>query len=128
MKKIGELIFLLFRVDDVPVVAPRRTSEDEHRFQFLDPFLKPIFGRPYKNYNLRFNRIVYGTQKRPDFSCVVNEVPILNSEVKPIGYMQLQKDKDYIKVNLRAKKTINILIKNGGPDQTAFFINMGIYH
>ncbi|CAB4376347.1 unnamed protein product [Rhizophagus irregularis] len=113
-------------VDDVPIITPRRTSEDEHRFQFLDPFLKPIFGGPYKNYNLRFNRIVYGTQKRPDFFCIVDEVPILNSEVKPIGYTRLQKDKDYIKVNLRAKKTINILIKNGGvTDQTAFFINMG---
>ncbi|CAG8676227.1 5855_t:CDS:2 [Funneliformis caledonium] len=110
-------------VDDVPVIVPRRTSEDEHRFQFLDPFLKPIFGGPYKNYNLRFNRIVYGTQKRPDFSCIVDEVPILNSEVKPIGYTRLQKDKDYIKVNLRAKKTINILIKNGGvTDQTAFLL------
>ncbi|CAI2194176.1 15567_t:CDS:2 [Funneliformis geosporum] len=112
--------------DDVPIVTPSRTSEDEHRFQYLDPFLKPIFGGPYKNYKLRLNRAIYGSQKRPDFSCVVDEVPILNSEVKPIGYTELQRDKDYVKVNFRAKKTINTLIKNGGvPDQTIFFINMG---
>ncbi|RIA94757.1 hypothetical protein C1645_873219 [Glomus cerebriforme] len=53
--------------DDVPIVAPRKTSEDEHRFQYLDPFLK-IFGSPYKNYKLRLNRTVNGSQKRPDFS------------------------------------------------------------
>ncbi|CAI2194440.1 7922_t:CDS:10, partial [Funneliformis geosporum] len=111
--------------DDVPIVAPRKTSEDEHRFRYLDPFLK-IFGGPYKNYKLRLNRTVNGSQKRPDFSCVVDDVPILNSEVKPIGYTELQRDKDYVKVNFRAKKTINTLIKNGGvPDQTIFFINMG---
>jgi hypothetical protein len=57
----------------------------------------------------------------------VDDVPILNSEVKPIGYTPLSKDKDYVKVNLRARKTLNTLIKNGGiPDQTAFFTNMGI--
>ena len=120
-------LFLLFRADDVPIVAPRKTSEDEHRFRYLDPFLK-IFGGPYKNYKLRLNRTVNGSQKRPDFSCVVDEVPILNSEVKSIGYTELQRDKDYVKVHFRAKKTINTLIKNGGvPDQTIFFINMGMY-
>ncbi|CAG8742629.1 5579_t:CDS:2, partial [Funneliformis caledonium] len=67
------------------------------------------------------HKIFEDEHTRSDFLCVVDEVLILNSEVKPIGYTELQRDKDYVKVHFRAKKTINTLIKNGGvPDQTIF--------
>jgi len=105
-----------------------KTSEDEHRFLYLDPMLKPIFSRPYKCYELKLNKSVNGTHKRPDFTCNVDQLPILNSEVKPTGFTTLQKNKGFIKVNYRAKKTINDLLnKRGGPNKAVFFINMGIY-
>ena len=104
-----------------------KISEDEHRYYYLDPITKPIFNSPYKNYELRLNRKVNGTMKRPDFSCIIDGIPILNSEVKPLGCTILQRKRDFIKVSLRAKKAINQLInKKGGPNETIFFTNMGI--
>src|SRR5690242_6217199 len=74
-KNIEELIFLLFRVD----VTPRKTSEDEQKFRYLDSFLK-IFGGLNKNYPFRLNCNVNGSQKKPDL-CIMDDVLILNSEV-----------------------------------------------
>ncbi|CAG8582394.1 6674_t:CDS:10 [Paraglomus occultum] len=66
--------------DDLPLFSPTKTSEDEHRFLFLDPLLKPIFSRPYTPYEIKLNWVVNASKKRPDFLCHVDNVPILNSE------------------------------------------------
>lgn len=42
---------------------------------------------------IRLNRATSGTATRPDFSCLVNEIPILNSEIKPPGFTLLQQQK-----------------------------------
>nr|CAG8585577.1 11660_t:CDS:2 [Entrophospora candida] len=76
-------------------------------FFYLNPVSKPIFCGSFKSYNLKLNRNVNGTNKRPDFVCHIDQLPILNSEVKPMGFTKLQRSKDYIKVNYKAKKTIN---------------------
>ncbi|CAH1763276.1 2625_t:CDS:2 [Entrophospora sp. SA101] len=54
-------------------------------FFYLNPVLKPIFCGSFKSYNLKLNRNVNGTNKRPDFVCRIDQLPILNSEVKPMG-------------------------------------------
>ncbi|CAG8835139.1 23170_t:CDS:1, partial [Gigaspora margarita] len=41
-------------------------------------------------------------KQRPDFYCIVDEVPLLNSEIKPLGCGPLKKEKDMIKAHLRA--------------------------
>ncbi|GET67140.1 hypothetical protein GLOIN_2v833580 [Rhizophagus irregularis DAOM 181602=DAOM 197198] len=64
--------------------------------------------------------------KRPDLSCVVNGVPILNSEFKPLGNTPLQRMKDRLKAQLRARKSINQQLQNkGGPGEAVIFLNMG---
>ena len=69
-----------------------------------------------------------GTRKRPDISCVVNGTPILNSEIKPLGYTPLQKKKDSVKAQLRAKKSVNEQLNiKGGPGEAAILMNMGMY-
>ncbi len=68
-----------------------------------------------------------GTRKRPDISCVVNGTPILNSEIKPLGYTSLQKKKDSIKGHQRAKKSVNEQLNiKGGPGEAAILMNMGM--
>ncbi|CAI2186703.1 11815_t:CDS:10, partial [Funneliformis geosporum] len=112
-------------LNNVPVEAPRKISEDLHCCNYLHPFIKPLFMIP-KVYEVRLNRSAAGSRKRPDFSCVVDNVPILNSEIKPLGFTPLQKKKDFAKVNLRAKKSINQQLSlKGGPDKSVIFTNMG---
>jgi len=60
-----------------------------------------------KVYGVRLNRSVADSKKRPNFSCVIDNIPLLNSEIKLLGFTSLQKKKDFAKVNLRAKKSIN---------------------
>ncbi|CAG8700968.1 17619_t:CDS:1, partial [Racocetra fulgida] len=77
---------------------------------------------PHKEYEIRINRTVNGT--RPDVSCVVNGTPILNSEIKPLGYTSLQRTKDFIKVHLRAKGSVNEQLNTkGGPGEAAILLN-----
>ncbi|CAI2191618.1 5176_t:CDS:2, partial [Funneliformis geosporum] len=111
--------------EDLSQASKTKITEDEHRFHFLDPLLKPFFCGGLKNYEVKLNKKVNGSLKRPDFSCRVDGITILNSEVKPLGCTSLQKDKDFTKVHLRSKKSINQLLnKKGGPNQSMFFLNM----
>lgn len=72
------------------------------------------------------NRATSGTATRPDFSCLVNEIPILNSEIKPPGFTPLQQQKDRLKVQLRGRKSINQLLRTkGGPEETVMLTNQG---
>lgn len=110
----------------VPKVAPLKLSEEEHCYMFLYPISRPLFTGSEKEYELRLNRANKGTKKRPDLSCTVNDVPILNSEIKPLGYTPLQWRKDSLKVQLNARKSINQQLETkGGPGEAGIFLNMG---
>jgi len=94
--EIGRAVSRIFNdmCTSVPDVAPTKTSEDEHCFKLLHPIIRPLFfTNPYKEYDIRLNRATNGTATRPDFSCLVNEIPILNSEIKPPGFTPLQQQK-----------------------------------
>lgn len=95
---------------------------------FLYPISRPLFTGPEKEYELRLNRANKGSKKRPDLSCTVNDVVILNSEIKPLGHTPLQQKKDRLKVHLKARKSINLqLHTKRGPGEAGIFLNMGIY-
>ncbi|CAG8785243.1 11074_t:CDS:2, partial [Dentiscutata erythropus] len=87
--------------------------------------LRPFFCGDSKDYEIRLDKSVNGSLRRPDFSCRIDNVAILNSEVKPLGCTELQKDKDFVKVHLRSKSSINQLLNKGGPNQSILFLNMG---
>jgi len=83
-----------------------------------------------KVYEVRLNRSAAGSRKRPDFSCTVDDIPLLNSEIKPLGFTPLQKKKDFAKVNLRAKKSINQQLSLKGDVTESFLMELnydGIY-
>ncbi|RUS20972.1 hypothetical protein BC937DRAFT_93944 [Endogone sp. FLAS-F59071] len=112
--------------DGLPMVAPLKMSEDEHCYMFLHPITRPFFLGSRKEYKLLLNRATAGSKQRPDLACVVDNIPILASEIKPLGYTQLQQRKDSLKVQLRARKSINQQLQTkGGPGEAAMFINMG---
>ncbi|CAG8517063.1 16143_t:CDS:2, partial [Acaulospora colombiana] len=53
-------------------------------------------------------------------------VPILNSEFKSLGCTPLQRKKDRLKVQLKARKSINQQLESkGGPGEASIFLNMG---
>ncbi|CAG8670495.1 613_t:CDS:2, partial [Paraglomus brasilianum] len=72
------------RYDSVMNIAPLKLSEEEHCLRFVYPISRPFFVSE-KEYDLVLNRSNSGSKKRPDLSCMVNGVPILNSEFKPLG-------------------------------------------
>ncbi|RIB28394.1 hypothetical protein C2G38_2158047 [Gigaspora rosea] len=107
-----------FSKHDVPVKAPSKISEKLHCCNYLYPFMKPLF-MITKVYEVMLNRLVSGSRKWPDFSYVVDNIPILNSEIKPLGFTPLQNKKDFLKVNLRAKNSINQQLRlKGGPNKS----------
>ncbi|GET59557.1 hypothetical protein GLOIN_2v1700036 [Rhizophagus irregularis DAOM 181602=DAOM 197198] len=110
----------------VQCVAPIKLSEDEHTCMFLHPISRPLFTGPEKEYELRLNRADKGSKKRPDLSCTVDGVSILNSEIKPLGHTPLQQKKDRIKAQLKARKSINLQLRTKrGPGEAGIFLNMG---
>ena len=120
--------FIIFSLSkgEIPLSSKQKETETKHSIYNLDPFIKIIFGGEYTPYTLEFNKSVNGKQ-RPDFSCVIDDIAILNSEIKPLGYTQYRKDQDFVKVHLKGKKSINQLLENGGPNKSIAFLNMGIY-
>ncbi|CAG8510817.1 482_t:CDS:10, partial [Ambispora gerdemannii] len=81
--------------NSVPDVAPSKMSEDEHCYMFLHPLF------------------------------TVDRVAILNSESKPVGCTPLQHKKDRIKVQLKARKSINQQIQSkGSPSEAIILLNM----
>ncbi|CAG8652086.1 12043_t:CDS:2, partial [Funneliformis caledonium] len=112
--------------ENVPNIAPRTMSEQEHCSKFLHPFINPIFLRRNKDYEVRLDRSVKGTKLRPDLSCTVDGISVLNSEIKPLGCGPLNQKKDIVKSHLQAGKTINqFLSLKGGPEESAIFLNCG---
>nr|CAG8449001.1 2834_t:CDS:2 [Entrophospora candida] len=113
--------------DELPLVPKPKMTEDEHCCFYLHPLLKPFFCCSFKNYEVRLNKSVDNSLKRPDFSCRIDNITILNSEIKPSGYTPFQKNKDFVKINTQAKHSINqLLSKKGGPNYTMFLSNMDI--
>jgi len=105
-----------------------KISEQQHFSQWVYPYLRHIFFPHSKPYKIQYDCHVGGTKKRPDFACVVADIPFLNFECKPSGTKILLKLKDFIKVHLRAKKSINQqLTSKGGPGKAVLFTNMGTY-
>nr|CAG8436542.1 3710_t:CDS:2 [Entrophospora candida] len=79
-----------------------------------------------REYGIQLNCAVKGTRKRPDFTCVVDKIPVLVSEFKPLGCTPLLKKKDFVKAHLRAKKSLNQQLNlKGGPGEVGLFINTG---
>ncbi|CAI2192817.1 5755_t:CDS:2 [Funneliformis geosporum] len=89
------------------------------------PIIRPLFfTSSYKEYNILLNHATNSTATRPDFLCLVNEIPILNSEIKPSGFTPLQQQKDKLKVQLRGRKSINQLLRtNGSLEETVLLTN-----
>ena len=53
-------------------------------------------------------------------------MPILNSEIKPLGVTPLSRKKDFIKAHLRGKKSVNQQLNlKGGPGEAGLLMNMG---
>ncbi len=112
----------------MPDIAPKKTSEQEHCSQFLHPYINPIFFKRYNDYEVRLDRSVKGTKQRPDLSCTVDGISLLNSEIKPLGCGPLKQKKDIIKAHLRAGQTINQLLSSrGGPGESAILLNCGLF-
>ncbi|CAJ0880990.1 22518_t:CDS:10 [Entrophospora sp. SA101] len=124
-KKISDIFNEVSR--GVPTILGTKISEDLHSIKYLHPFINSIFftSEP-KLYEVRLNQANAGSKTRPDFSCIINNIPLLNTEIKPIGVTPLRKKKDFIKGQLRAKKSVNQLLDaKGGPARALSVINMG---
>src|SRR3954452_5736420 len=98
-KRLNLNYFTPIRKDELPLVPKPKMTEDEHCCFYLHPLLKPFFCRSFKNYEVRLNKSVDNSLKRPDFSCRIDNITILNSEIKPSGYTPFQKNKDFVKIN-----------------------------
>jgi len=124
--ELGEKARRIFNYikDELPLTSKRKETENKHCVYYLDPFIKVIFGGEYTPYTLELNKSINGKQ-RPDFSCVIDNITILNSEIKPLGYTQYRRDQDFVKVHLKGKKSINQLLENGGPNKSMAFLSMG---
>ena len=114
-----------YRYENIPDIAPSKLSEEEHFDMFVYPITRSLFRGPEKEYELRLNRANAGSRKRPGLSCIVDDIAILNSEFKPLGCTPMQRNKDKLKVQLQARKSIDQqLQKKDGPGESAIFINM----
>ncbi|CAG8481204.1 8244_t:CDS:10 [Diversispora eburnea] len=98
--------------EDLTSAQTKKITENEHRFYYLDPLLRPFFCGDSKDYKVRLDKSVKGSLKRPDFSCRIDDITILNSKVKPLGddinsyFMDLQYDGIYRSWPLLATKLI----------------------
>ncbi|CAG8700828.1 2324_t:CDS:2, partial [Cetraspora pellucida] len=83
--ELSRIVALMFNnlYYGIPEVAPSKLSEEEHCDMFIYPIARS-FRRNDKEYELKLNRANVGSKTRPDLSCTVNDVPILNSEFKPL--------------------------------------------
>ncbi|CAG8628322.1 698_t:CDS:2 [Ambispora leptoticha] len=125
--ELNKMVALMFNnlYYGIPEVAPSKLSEEEHCEMFIYPIARS-FRKSKKEHELKLNRANVGSKTRPDLSCTVNGVPILNSEFKPLGCTPLQRKKDKLKVQLKARKSINQQLKSKrGPGEAVMFLNMG---
>ncbi|CAJ0913373.1 2200_t:CDS:2, partial [Entrophospora sp. SA101] len=96
---------------NIPPLAPSKMSEDLHCCNLLYPHVRPIFNQLFKDYDIQLNRAVKGTRKRPDFSCLVDKIPVLVSEFKPLGCTPLQKKERFCESALKGQEIIKSTIE-----------------
>ncbi|CAG8480450.1 11913_t:CDS:10 [Racocetra fulgida] len=113
--------------DELPLTSKKCITEDAHRCISVDPFVKTFFGNEFKPYVLGLNQKAMDS-KRPDFCCIVDDITVLNSEIKPLGCSPLKAKKDFIKVHLKGKKSINQFYEQGAPRKALAFLNIVIFH
>ncbi|CAG8844189.1 26210_t:CDS:2, partial [Gigaspora margarita] len=91
--------------DSIPKVVSLKMTKEEHCFTFFYPIVQPFFTSK-KEYKLS---LYYANleKERPDLSCTINDIPILNSEIKPIGCTLLLQKKNHIKAQLKERRSIN---------------------
>jgi len=58
-------------------------TEDARRRISVDLFIKTFFGNEFKPYSLGLNQKSIDS-KRPDFCCIVDDIAVLNSNIKPL--------------------------------------------
>ncbi|CAG8601729.1 17792_t:CDS:2, partial [Acaulospora morrowiae] len=89
---LNRMIALMFNdlYYNIPEVVPSKLSEEEHCDMFIYPITRSFRGSE-KEYELRLNRANAGSKTRPDLSCIVNDVPILNPDFKPLDCTPLQR-------------------------------------
>ncbi|CAG8827249.1 20960_t:CDS:2, partial [Gigaspora margarita] len=86
--------------DSIPKVVSLKMTEEEH--------CKKEYKLSLYHANLE--------KEKPDLSCTINDIPILNSEIKPIRCTPLLQKKNYIKAQLKERRSINQQLKErGGP-------------
>ncbi|RIB22609.1 hypothetical protein C2G38_2173514 [Gigaspora rosea] len=102
--ELGEKANRIFNYikDELPLSSKRKETENKHCVYYLDPSIKLIFGGEYTPYSLELNK-------------------------SPLGYTQLRKDQDFVKVHLKGKKSINKLLEKGGPNKSIAFLNMELF-
>ncbi|CAG8714722.1 15001_t:CDS:10 [Gigaspora margarita] len=87
----------------IPEVAPSKLSEEEHCDMFIYPIARS-FRRNDKKYELKLNR----------------------ANFKPLSCTPLQEKMDRLKVQLKARKSINQqLQRKGGPGEAVMFLSIG---
>ncbi|CAG8638325.1 1383_t:CDS:2, partial [Cetraspora pellucida] len=88
---------------DIPTHSPTKISEELHCDMLLYPYINSLFFGRLAEYEVRLNRTI-----------------------KPLGVTLLGKKKDFAKVHLRAKKSVNQQLNlKGGPGEAGSLINMG---
>ncbi|GET62732.1 hypothetical protein GLOIN_2v1700036 [Rhizophagus irregularis DAOM 181602=DAOM 197198] len=102
-------------------VAPLKMSEKEHCLNFVYLLDHPFFSGE-KEYELILNCANVSSKKRPDLSCIMNGMPILNSEFKPLGYTSLQREKDRIKNSKISQSTITKQGRSRASDKASIFL------
>ncbi|CAG8768161.1 40263_t:CDS:2, partial [Gigaspora margarita] len=102
---------------------PSKTTEMEHCNIYMYPLINPFFSGE-REYKLSLDRANLGNE-RPDLSCMVQNIPVLNSEVKPVGCFKSQKRNNCIKAHLKWRKSVNQQINENGPGESSILLNLG---
>ncbi|CAG8619768.1 8582_t:CDS:2, partial [Scutellospora calospora] len=60
--------------EDIPSTPTKKITENEHRFHYFDSLIKRFFCEDSKNYEVKLDKRVNSSLKRPDFSCRINDI------------------------------------------------------
>ncbi len=125
---LTNFFFDILRQENVSNIMLKTMSEQEHCSRFLHPFINLIFLRRNKDYEVRLDHSVKEIKLRPDLSCIVDGISVLNSKIKPLGCGPLKQKKDIVKSHLQVGKTINqFLFSKGDSRELAIFLNCGLF-
>ncbi|KAF0444853.1 hypothetical protein F8M41_003277 [Gigaspora margarita] len=115
-----------------PEISLSRRETASKRLIDGDVFMNSSVSELSRIVALMFNNLYYGipevapSKLSEEEHCDINDVPILNSEFKPLGCTPLQEKMDRLKVQLKARKSINQqLQRKGGPGEAVMFLSIG---